>query len=336
VNLEAAPGEAVADGGALRLGVYRGTLARTALERWASPLRLKLRRKWWQYVVVLSEDVVAGAAVANLGYVGMAFAFAWDRRQRTWYEREALVPLAHGVVTEGEPGANRFGYRGRAGKVTMTTTAEERLIAVDFATPAGRLEMELELAAPGDGCEALTVIGALAPGGMNITHKEAGVSLGGRIALSGREIELEPGTATGLLDWTQGVPPANVRWNWAMGAGRAKDGRSLGFNLCVGYTDPAHSENAVWVDGRVHRVGEVAFAITPSGGGAWRMRSADGALDLSFAPEAERSANTNLVLAVSRYRQPVGRYTGWLPGPLGERVEIGQASGVAEDHVARW
>ena len=32
MTLEAAPGEAVADGGALRLGVYRGTLARTALE----------------------------------------------------------------------------------------------------------------------------------------------------------------------------------------------------------------------------------------------------------------------------------------------------------------
>jgi len=334
LTLPDAPEDAVVPGGKPRLGVYRGTLVRAALERWAGPMRMRFRSKWWQYVVALSDDVIAGAAVANLGYVGVAFALAWDRRERRWYEREALVPFAHGVTAEGEPGAGRFVYRGRAGRIAMSTSGEERTVEVELATPSGPLEMELELAGPGEGTDALTVIGELAPGGLNVTHKEAGVSLGGRIALGGREIELAPDNSTALLDWTRGVPPATVRWNWAMGAGRARDGRTVGFNVCVGYTDPAHSENAVWVDGRVHSIGPVTFE--ERGRDPWRIRTADGALDLTFQPEAERAANTHLVLVVSRYRQPVGTYTGHVPGPDGERIELERASGVAEDHMARW
>ena len=338
MSLVAAPGEAVDEAGTPRLGVYRGTLRSVGLERAVSWFQRTWRRKWWQYTAVVSEEVIAGAAVVDLGYVGLAFALAWDRREKIWYEKEVLVPLARGVKIEGEPGHSSFIYRGGAGHIELRNSPDERTIDVRMQTPAGLLAMDLEMAGAGEGTEPLTVIGALAPGRFNITHKEAGVALGGRITLGDRAVELDPETSYALFDWTQGVPPACVKWNWAMGAGRATDGRTVGFNLCVGYTDPLNSENAVWVDGRVRRVGAAQFEI-PAGDAAdrspWRVRTADGAVDLSFQPEAVRSADTNLLVAVSRYRQPVGRFTGSVLGPAGEKLEV-TAHGVAEDHEARW
>lgn len=329
------PPEAVAADGRPALGVYRGAPLRIMLQRAATPFQLAWRRKFWQYVAVVSPEVIAAVAVVDLGYAGLAFALAWDRTRKIWFEREALVPLARGLRATGEPAESTFAYSGRAGRIAMANTSDERTIEVRFTTPAGLLEMDLELAPPGEGTDPLTAIGALAPGRFNVTVKEAGVALGGRLKLGDREIELEPETATALVDWTQGLPPTDVTWNWAMAAGRAAD-RAVGFNLCVGFTDPEHSENGIWLDGHVHRVGPVQFTIPPDPTAPWRIRGADGALDLEFRPEAQRQANTNLLVAISRYRQPVGRYTGTLPDADGKPVALEDVSGVAEEHMARW
>lgn len=330
------PPEAVADDGRPRLGVYRGALAKIALDRAATPFQRRWRRKFWQYAAVVSPEVVAAAAVVDLGYVGMAFALAWDRTRKIWFEREALVPLASGIRCAGEPPESTFSYQGRAGRIAMANTPDERTIEVRFTTPAGELEMDVEMAPSGEGTEALSVVGALAPGRPNVTIKEAGVALGGRIKMGDREVQLEPESAFGLLDWTQGIPPTDVTWNWAMAAGRTADGRTVGFNLCVGFTDPEHSENGVWLDGQVHRIRSVSFTIPKEEGAPWRIVGAQGALDLTFHPEAQRHANTNLLIAVSRYRQPVGRYEGTVPDADGNAVRLEAVSGVAEEHTARW
>lgn len=336
MDLTPAPNEAFAEDGQPRLGVYRGAPERIQLCRTGTPFQRRWRRKFWQYTAVVSPEVIAGLAVVDLGYVGMAFALAWDRTRKIWFEREALIPLARGLRAEGEPPESTFAYRGRAGRIVLVNTREERTVEVRFQTPAGVLEMDLELAPLDEGTDPLTAIGSLGAGHVNVTVKEAGVALGGRLLLGDRELQLEPETATCLMDWTQGLPPTDVTWNWAMAAGKAQDGRALGFNFCVGYTDPANSENGVWIDGAVHRTGPVTFTIPPEANTPWRIRGADGVLDLEFRPEAMRQANTNLFIAVSRYRQPVGRYTGTVPGPDGERIELGDVSGVAEDHTARW
>jgi hypothetical protein len=64
---------------------------------------------------------------------------------------------------------------------------------------------------------------------------------------------------------------------------------------------------------------------------AWRVRSADGSVDLSFAPEGYRAQNIDLKLISSRYVQPFGTFSGTLGG-----VAIADVAGVTEDHVARW
>lgn len=333
--LAPAPTEAVDGGGKPALGVYRGTLAHVGLERWATPFQRRWRRKHWQYVAVVSEEVVAAAAVADLGYVGLAFALAWDRRNKRWYEAQSLTPLAMGIASQGGPAGGSLHWSDKAGAILMERNSDARTVVANVETPAGDLQLDLALPPAGKGPEPLSVVARLFPHGLNVTHKEAGVDVRAVVSLSRRKIALDPQRTLALFDWSEGVPPYRTQWKWAMGAGRAVGGARIAFNLCLGFNDYDETENAIWVDGKLHRVGRVKFTV-PADDGVWRVYTADGALDLSFEPEAQRQANDNFLLVVSQYRQPVGRYRGWLPAADGSKLEIEEASGVAEDHVARW
>ena len=55
-------------------------------------------------------------------------------------------------------------------------------------------------------------------------------------------------------------------WNWACASGFLADGRSVGLNLGCGFGDPpAASENALILDGKIHKLGAVKFDYTSGG-----------------------------------------------------------------------
>ncbi|MBI3890397.1 MAG: DUF2804 domain-containing protein [Candidatus Wallbacteria bacterium] len=335
------PADVIGADGSPKLGVFRGTPQTVRLEAWASPLARLLRQKRWQYVAVVGSDLIAAVAVAHLGYVGLSFVVVWDRRERRWYEAEALSPLALGIRADGPPADAFFGYQGARGEVTMRSAAGERLVSAnfrgDFPGGAEAVQLELELKSPGHAFEPLTCVSKLRPRGLNVTHKAAGLQVRGELRLGTKVLAIEPDRHTALLDWSRGFPPYRTAWNWAIGAGRAAGGARIGFNLCAGFNDAVETENVLWLDGQLHRLGPVEFDVPSVDSKApWTIRSRDAAVNLRFEPEATRAADENFLLVRSRYREPVGAFTGYLPGPGGTPIEIDAVPGVAEDHLARW
>lgn len=322
-----------------KLGVFRGTPVTAAVERWASWLGRLFRQKRWQYTAVAGKDLVAAAAVAHLGYVGLAFVLVWDRRNRRWFESEALTPLALGIRADGPPGESRFTYRGEQGELTMRSSGGERMVQAQFKGnfPSGVEVVQFDWVLPGSAFEPLTCVSELSGGGINVTHKAAGLPVGGVVRLGTEVVTLERGTHVAMLDWSRGFPPRRTAWNWAMAAGRAIGGTPLGLNLCFGYNDAVETENVVWLDGQLHRLGPVRFSI-PEGESAapWTITSAAGDVDLTFEPETGRSADENFILVQSRYRQRIGTFTGRILGPRGVPIDLDGLPGVTEDHRALW
>jgi hypothetical protein len=114
-------------------------------------------------------------------------------------------------------------------------------------------------------------------------------------------------------------------WSWSAGVGRARDGRSVGWNLVSGINDPPErSERAIWVDGEPSEPGPVSFdgldAITFDDGSR-----------LGFAAECERSREESLPGVRYTYRQPLGAFSGSLPD-----LELERGLGVMEHHDAVW
>jgi hypothetical protein len=68
----------------------------------------------------------------------------------------------------------------------------------------------------------------------------------------------------------------------------------------------------------------------------WSIRSADGAVALTFEPAGAHAEARNLGLVSTRFVQVAGTFQGRVPGPDGSAMHVAALPGVVEDHWARW
>ncbi len=183
--------------------------------------------------------------------------------------------------------------------------------------------MELRLA-EGPATATICAVARVSGGGIaNCSHKTHGLQGAGTVRVGQEELRIDG--VLGALDHTSGLLARNTAWRWASAAGP-----ELAINLVEGFQEPL--ENAMWRAGRITPLPPVDFVrerpdpMTP-----WTVRSRDGSVDLRFEAEGVRSQDKNLVIAVSRWIQPIGTWTGRVAG-----VDVGALTGVLEDHVARW
>jgi Protein of unknown function (DUF2804) len=232
--------------------------------------------KRWRYVGVFSEELMACAALVQVGPARQSFWAVLSRGDGRLRERTRLVPR-RGTV---ELGAGRMGVHDDG--VFLDLILEERA-SVEALCAHGRQQVW--------------------------TRKQAGVRARGRISLDGqpfREIE-----ALAVVDDTAGYHARRTEWWWSAGVGEGPDGSALAWNLVSGVNDPPRgSERAVWVAGEPHETAPVSFTA-----GLERISCEDGSV-LEFKAEAERSRSENLLIVKSDYRAPFGRFSGTLPGGI--------------------
>ena len=98
--------------------------------------------------------------------------------------------------------------------------------------------------------------------------------------------ELRPDTCVGSLDWGRGVWEYRSFWNWASASGFLTNGQTIGLNLGQGFGDLSKAtENAVIVNGRVHKLDVVSFDYK-SGDymKPWQFNDTEGRLHLNLHP----------------------------------------------------
>jgi hypothetical protein len=161
-------------------------------------------------------------------------------------------------------------------------------------------------------------------GSAHIWTRKLPVRARGTVLVDGRAIDVD---ARGLVDESAGYHARRTAWSWSAGVGVTADGRDVAWNLVAGVHDAAvASERTVWVDGTALEPGPVTFADDLSA-----VTGGDGTV-LTFAAEAERARSDDLVVVAGEYRQPLGVFTGTLPGG----VALASGLGVMERHDVRW
>jgi hypothetical protein len=265
--------------------------------------------KRWRYVGVFNEELMACAAVIQVGPARQSFWALYSRSEDRLRERTHLLPLHRRV--ELVPGLPRAEDRGQDGHEPKPARLHVRDAGV-------RLDLRLE---EDEGIEALC------PNGRQEvwTRKQAGVRARGTLALEGgaaRDIE-----ASAVIDDTAGYHARHTEWWWSAGVGESPDGVPLAWNLVAGVNDPpSGSERAVWVAGEPHESPPVSFTANLD-----RISCLDGS-ELDFTAEAERSRKENLLVIKSDYRAPFGTFSGALPGGMA----LARGFGVVEHHRALW
>ncbi len=250
--------------------------------------------KRWRYVGAFADEVMVVGLRFQIGPIGQTFWVILDRESGTMHEgSRRRLPGARGEVF-----AEDDMFRILSGKHVRANLR------------------------PGEG-NPVEVVCPTAEGQYTWTRKAADIPIDLDVRVGEKKWKLE---TRGVSDDSAGYHPRHTVWSWSAGVGRTTDGRSIGWNLVSGINDPPQrSERAVWVDGEPSEPAPVTFEDLDA---IWF----DGGARLGFQAEAERSEEQSLLTVRSSYRQPLGRFSGTLPGGL----EIEHALGVMEHHDARW
>ena len=303
------------------VGWTRRPLHRANLRGWG-------RSKRWEYWGVVTPRHIIGVVASSLDYAGLQSVYVLDRTTGAEHNREGLTPFARGAILPPSGGAGTVSASGGGVTVDIDQRADGSWIR---ATAPG-VEVELTVPLPA-GHESLGVVVPWSDRLFQYTLKDLGRPVSGWLRLGAATYEISAADSFAVLDHGRGRWPYSARWNWA--AGCAPGGRAV--QLGGVWTDgTGMTENAVFVDGRLHKIGEElrwsydrADWLRP-----WRITGER--LDARFTPFHERVSRTNLGVLAGETHQCFGHFSGWAEIGDGERVELDGLVGWAEEARNRW
>jgi hypothetical protein len=306
-------------------GIVHGLFAgRTTADPLAYGPRTGRSRRWC-YAAAGGEEALVGAAIVHLGVVGVAFAWAQIGARTYVWERRA--PLGRGITVG----------RGFDAVAAARLTGARLQLDPDggfrIDVPVGSRRRLTASVRAGEDVTPIVATIATPGGGWNATQKAAGYEVDGWVRLSDDAPVALGARASGWRDATTGRQDRVTTWRWACGGGTG-GGQRVGFTTSTGWRDEPW-EDVVWWDGVPHHL--PVERLQPQDDwdptGDWVV-SGPG-WELWFEPRGVRAKDEKLVLATSRYVQPIGTFAGTLPDPSGQPVEV-RLAGVTEDHYAVW
>jgi hypothetical protein len=299
----------------------------------------RFRIKRWDYYAVFSPTRFFSATIADLGYAGNIFVYTMDFGTGELHEDGSVIPLGKGVdlPRNNSEGVSRF-VNGKA-SLTFAVRPDKRHLSVSWPEfHEGRgIQAEIDLACPAGG-ESMNIVIPIGKKRFYYNHKTNCMPASGQIKYGDITETLDPKTCAGTLDWGRGVWEYQSYWNWASASGFLPDGRTVGLNMGCGFGDLSKAgENALILGNRIHKLEQVKFDyVSGDYMRPWNFTDAEGRLDLVFTPFKDRTATTNLAIITSEVHQMFGRYNGRVVADSGERIEIRDLIGFAEEHHAKW
>lgn len=287
------------------------------------------RSKRWEYWGLVTPRHIIGLTLSSLDYAGVHGIYVLDRRTGTETVRSAVEPLARSVRLPQRSGGGPA--RARAGGLSLEFTSSGSGVRLRASGPGVGVRADV-----GPGQDCLDVVVPWSRRLFQCTVKDVGRPVSGALDLDGQEFRFGSDGSFAVLDHGRGRWPYSVTWNWAAGYG-AVLGRRVGLQLGGRWTDgTGTTENALFVDGRLHRLPDALDwqYDRDDWTAPWRIRGPR--VEVTLAPFHERVERTNLLLVSSEVHQCFGRFTGWVVDDSGHRVPVDGLVGWAEEARNRW
>ncbi|TLN24277.1 DUF2804 domain-containing protein [bacterium] len=297
-----------------------------------------LRIKRWDYYALTTPTHFFSFTVSDVGYLGSIFAYVIEFASGHYHEETLTIPLARGVELPRNSSKGESRFADKRAELHFACEKGGRNVEVHWPGFGGAgLNADLHLALPSNH-ESMVIVIPIRGKRFYYNRKINCLPASGQVDYQGKTYQIDPATCLGNLDWGRGVWEYKSFWVWASASGFLPDRRTIGLNLGFGFGDTsAAGENAFILNGRVHKLEEVKFTYDSKNFmKPWHMTSVDGRLDLEFTPFFERVAKTDVKLLLSEVHQMFGRYSGRLVTDSGEKIEVENLVGFAEEHHARW
>ena len=304
-----------------------------------SPLRIKE----WDYYLVNNGKFALALTVADNGYMGLDSVSLLDLEEGWEITKSPMsfLPLGkkhlpetsvtgdvhsaargYGIhfIHEGNKRVliaymNKFGESALSARVELTECPEDSLV---IATPFDK------------------------PGHFYYNQKIVGFRASGYVNYNGKTYTFEPSDSFAVLDWGRGVWTYHNTWYWGSASGQV-DGIPFGWNIGYGFGNTsAATENVLFYDGKIHKLGEVKFEIPMDEDGfedfmkPWVFTSDDNRFYMNFTPVLDRSAFMSAGVVLSDQHQVFGHFTGRITLDDGTVLPVRDFFGFAEKVENKW
>jgi hypothetical protein len=274
-----------------------------------------------------------------LGYMGVSVISLKDRKRVTQYFLRAF-PLGGFELPPGsETGAIRYRHR-KTGLDFVPMDGGVRIIKADIPRFGHHrsLRGELVLTEPPAAESLVTNMSwRREKSAFRYSRRSPWFTAEGVIQFGTSELIFTRGNAWGIFDWNRGVRPRGDLRIWAAGCGLA-GGRQIGFSVGHSSADASQgTENAFFLDGKLHKLDQVTFHISPSNWLLpWRFTSNDNRLEMVFTPHQERVERNQFLFYFTRRRQLCGFFSGRAILDDGSEMEFQSVTGFAERRKTRF
>jgi len=288
------------------------------------------RNKRWEYWNVMTPTHVLAVTVSSLDYAAVHEVWVLDRGSLREAGRAVTVLPARGVALPASLGDGPVRARARGLAVDVEETGD----GTRLRASAGDTSFDVHVGRPA-GHECLAVVVPWSRTRFQYTVKDVARPAEGTVTVGGTRHEVPAGSSWATHDHGRGRWPYDVRWNWGAGAG-ASGGHVVGLQLGGRWTaGTGMTENAVVVDGRLHKIGEeLRWEYDPAAYlDPWRVTGAG--VELVLTPFHDRVARTQLGVLASRTDQCFGVWSGTVHVD-GTVLDVDGVEGWAEDVHNRW
>ena len=267
-----------------------------------------------------------------LGYVCLSAAFLKEKKRST---QTFMTPFSLGSFDlPGDSGLSSIKFIQKKNLLNFAVMEDGvRLIKVDVPKFGRRriLRGQVVLTPPPD-AEPLITHMPWRGGGNAFYHSQRSpwYFAEGVMQVGTTEIIFNRGNGWGIFDWNRSVRPRKDLRFWAAGCGHSS-GAQVGFS--VGYSSADSSlgtENAFFLDSRLHKLDRVSFHIPSGKLMPWRFTSNDHRLEMNFVPEQERDENHQMFFYSQKRRQLFGTFSGRVTLDDGSEFSFQDIKGMAE------
>ena len=294
-----------------------------------------LRKKRWNFWNWIGPDFVLSATVADLDYV--AFCEVTFTDFVSGESVSHLAPKLPGSIALSEHVERTIEVRGKALTYANVHDGDKLRVTLRAAGKAPAIAADLVVTKP-PGHETLNLVVPWTPERFQMNSKHCALPTDGRITVGSKEYLLRGDACHAVQDFGRGVWPYVSFWNWAVATG-VEDGASIGVNMGGKWTTGTGvNENALCIDGRLHKVMEdLTWTYDPGDWlRPWRVVAPHSRMiDLTFTPIVVRTPRVGVGLLRSGGACCFGRWHGTVRFD-GRELAIRSLVGWAEEFDHRW
>jgi len=298
------------------------------------------RPKRWNYWCITCKDFLLALGVSDRGFtaVGSLFFLEYEKKHTISKVGQKIL---NKNITMPDNVYSSVSFEHKDINIFFKQVKEKRGLIIEAESKDGNgktLKAKIYIEQP-ESQETLNVVIPWSNKKFQFTSKQECLPGYGEFSIGKDSYIFEKGSTFATHDFGRGFWPRKTTWNWGAASGYQKN-YLIGLNLGGKWTDgTGYNENGYFIDGKLYKISEDLdweydrnnFMIP------WVIKtSCSDNIYLTFKPFFERSSSTNWILYKRSVHQIFGHYKGYITNSNGEKVQIKDLMGWAEELTAVW